>query len=62
MAKALAWAVGDGTRIGLAFGLLSLIAVAFGATGCNTIQGMGEDVSAAGNAVSDTAGDAKDEM
>ena len=31
-------------------------------SGCNTVEGMGEDVSAAGGAVSDTADDVKDEM
>jgi predicted small secreted protein len=62
MAKAVARAVSDRAGIGLAFGVLALIVVALGASGCNTIQGMGEDVSAAGDAVSDTAGDAKDQM
>ena len=31
-------------------------------SGCNTVEGMGEDVSAAGGAVSDTADDVEDEM
>jgi predicted small secreted protein len=31
-------------------------------SGCNTVEGMGEDVSAAGGAMSDTADDVKDEM
>jgi len=30
--------------------------------GCNTVKGMGEDVEAAGGAMSDTAEDVKDEM
>jgi predicted small secreted protein len=29
-------------------------------TGCNTVEGVGEDVESAGDAVSDTARDAKD--
>lgn len=43
--------------------LLSLPAVLFVlavfATGCNTIEGMGEDVSAAGDKIDETAEDAK---
>lgn len=29
-------------------------------TGCNTIEGAGNDIEAAGDAISDTANDAKD--
>ncbi len=44
--------------------LLVPIALAgfLGLSACNTVQGAGEDVSAAGNAVSDTAEEAQDEM
>jgi predicted small secreted protein len=31
-------------------------------TACNTAEGFGEDVEAAGDAISDTASDVKDEM
>jgi predicted small secreted protein len=31
-------------------------------TGCNTVRGAGEDVGAAGDAISDTAQDAEDEL
>ena len=31
----------------------------FGATACNTVEGAGKDVSSAGEAVSNTAADAK---
>jgi predicted small secreted protein len=44
----------------LAFTALFLMALAV--SGCNTVEGMGEDVSAAGHAVSGTADDAKDQM
>jgi predicted small secreted protein len=37
-----------------------LAAAGFGLNGCNTIEGVGEDVEAAGDAISDTARDAKD--
>lgn len=29
-------------------------------TGCNTVEGAGDDIEAAGDAISDTANDAKD--
>lgn len=38
--------------------LLVILGV-FGLTACNTIEGAGEDVGAVGDAVSDTAKDAK---
>ena len=44
----------------LAFTALFLMALAV--SGCNTVEGMGEDISAAGNAMSGTADDAKDQM
>jgi predicted small secreted protein len=31
-------------------------------SGCNTVEGMGQDVSAVGGAVSDTADNVKDDM
>jgi predicted small secreted protein len=39
---------------------LVLAGVAFLIAGCNTVEGMGEDVEATGDSISDTAHDAKD--
>ena len=39
--------------------VLAAVTAAVLVSACNTIQGMGKDVSAAGHAVSDTAQDAK---
>jgi len=39
--------------------VLAALAVSLGVAACNTVQGAGKDVSAAGHAVSDTAQDAK---
>jgi entericidin B len=47
-------------RFGLA--ALLLLGLAIGLSGCNTISGAGEDVSAAGEAMSDTAEDVKEGM
>ena len=47
---------------GLAFGIIGLLLMALVLSGCNTVEGMGEDVSAAGGAVSDSADDVEDEM
>jgi len=45
---------------------LVLVPVVFGlalvTSGCNTMRGMGEDVEAAGGAMSDTAEDTEEEM
>lgn len=38
---------------------LMAVAASLGATACNTVEGAGRDVSAAGSAVSSTAADAK---
>ena len=40
--------------VGLAF-----LATAFMVSACNTVEGMGKDVSSAGDTVADTADDAK---
>ena len=37
----------------------ALTAAALGAAACNTVEGVGQDVSAAGKAVEDAADDAK---
>jgi entericidin B len=50
------------TDPGLAFGLIGLLLMALVLSGCNTVEGMGEDVSAAGGTVSETADDVEDEM
>ena len=39
--------------------ILAALAVSLGVAACNTVQGAGKDVSAAGQAVSQTAADAK---
>jgi predicted small secreted protein len=48
-----------------AAGVLGLVAaglLALSLNACNTVSGMGEDVEAAGGAMSDTADDAEDDM
>lgn len=48
-------------RISLAQMLTVLFAGgAIALTGCNTVEGAGEDIEATGDAISDTANDAKD--
>ena len=42
--------------------LVASIMTAFVLTGCNTVKGMGKDVSSAGNAVSNTAEKTQDEI
>jgi predicted small secreted protein len=39
--------------------ILAALAVSLGVTACNTVAGAGKDVSSAGDAVTDTAQDAK---
>lgn len=39
--------------------LLAIVAAGLATTACNTVKGAGQDVSAAGQAVSQTAEDAK---
>ena len=60
----------SGIKVAEAYGRLQLITL-FGALalvlatslgGCNTMEGMGEDVSAAGGAMSDSAEDVEDEI
>jgi predicted small secreted protein len=50
------------TELGWWSGLMALVLMALLLSGCNTVKGMGEDVSAAGGAMSDTAQDVEDEM
>jgi predicted small secreted protein len=51
-------------RLGLGWvaGFGALLFMAMTLSGCNTVEGVGEDVSAAGGAVSDTADDTRDAM
>ncbi|MGH6895671.1 MAG: entericidin A/B family lipoprotein [Geminicoccaceae bacterium] len=60
MAKALRHAPSD--RLGWMLGLSALLFMALVLSSCNTVEGMGEDVSAAGGAMSDTADDVEDDM
>jgi predicted small secreted protein len=62
MARALTRRRGDRTDLGWLFGLTGLFFMALVLSGCNTVSGMGEDVEAAGGAMSDTAEDVEDEM
>lgn len=39
-----------------------LLSALLALSGCNTVQGVGRDLSAAGDAMSDTAGDVKNRM
>jgi predicted small secreted protein len=43
-------------------GLMAAMAIALAVSACNTMRGAGEDVSAAGGALSGTAQDVEDEM
>ena len=49
-------------RLGWICALTALLFTALMLSSCNTVEGMGEDVSAAGGAMSDTADDVKDDM
>jgi entericidin B len=62
MAKALTRMRADRTELGWLCGLTGLLFMMLVLSGCNTVRGVGEDVSAAGGAVSNTAEDVKDEM
>ena len=62
MAKALTRIRADRTELSWLFGLVALFFMALVLSGCNTMQGMGEDVEAAGGAMSDTAEDVEEEM
>lgn len=42
--------------------IIASLAAMFVLTGCNTFKGLGEDVSSAGNAVSNTATDVKQKI
>lgn len=42
--------------------ILPLILLTLGLAACNTIEGVGEDVSATGDVISDTAEDTKNDL
>lgn len=42
--------------------LFAALAAILALTGCNTVEGVGRDLSAAGSAMSDTASDARHRM
>jgi predicted small secreted protein len=44
------------------FGIAAAMLIAMAVSACNTMEGAGEDVSAAGGALSDSAEDTEDEM
>ena len=44
------------------FSLLFLLAITAALPACNTVEGAGEDIGAAGDAISDTASDTKEEI
>jgi entericidin B len=45
-----------------AFLYLAITLVSLGLPACNTTEGVGKDVKSAGNAIEDSADDAKDDM
>jgi predicted small secreted protein len=44
------------------FGVIAATFIAMAVSACNTMEGAGEDISAAGGAMSDTAEDVEDDM
>jgi predicted small secreted protein len=62
MAKALTRIRTDRTALGWLFGLIALFFMMSVLSGCNTMRGMGQDVEAAGGAMSDTAEDVQEDM
>lgn len=62
MARALSRMRTDRTALGWLFGLIALFFMMSVLSGCNTMRGMGQDVEAAGGAVSDTAEDVQEDM
>jgi entericidin B len=63
MAKALSCRRPVRAEIGWLLGLTAMMVFMMSVlSGCNTVEGMGEDVSAGGRAMSDTAEDTKEKM
>ena len=52
----------DASRFGVVFAFLIALLAVVGLSGCNTIGGAGEDIGAAGEAMSDTAEDVEEDM
>ena len=52
----------DGSELRWLFGLTALLFMVLVLSGCNTVRGMGEDVEAAGGAMSGTAEDVEEDM
>lgn len=50
----------DRSLVTRALSLFVMLALGLGAIGCNTTEGIGEDVEATGDAMKDAARDAKD--
>lgn len=50
------------TQMAWVFGLIAAMLIAMAVSACNTMEGAGEDISAAGGAMSDTAEDVEDKM
>ena len=62
MVKVLSCRRPNRAEFGWLFGLVVALFVMSALSGCNTVKGMGEDVSATGDAMSDTAQDTEDKM
>ena len=62
MVKAMSCARPARPEFGWLFGLIAVLFMMSALSGCNTMKGMGEDVSATGDAMSDTAEDTKEKM
>jgi predicted small secreted protein len=62
MARVLSGASGERVVFGRLLSAIAACVVALGLSSCNTVEGMGEDVSAAGGAVSGAAEDVEEEM
>jgi predicted small secreted protein len=62
MVKALSCTRPTRTELGWWFGLIALLFMMSMMSGCNTVEGMGKDVSATGDAMSNTAEETKNKM
>jgi entericidin B len=62
MVKALSCTRSVRSEFSWLFGLVAVLFMMSMLSGCNTVKGMGEDVSATGDAMSNTAQDTEDKM
>ena len=62
MAKALSCRRPARAELGWLLGLTAMLFMMSALSGCNTVEGMGEDVSAGGRAMSTTAEETKEKM